>query len=674
MAIGNMVGRTIKFEDWKGDARSGRVISILDNGDYEVSTDSGMALVSNDEIIKMRKGGYVPKSKKLTARQQAKLEKVLHEFKMGELHSGSKTGPIVKSRKQALAIGLAEARSTKMEHGGDVSKYSVDKYDLETLQNKGFTISKMNDFLMDKFPDSFGFTLYPVKDNSPSNYRQLIPDTDNYYGIKDDSLKVSFDSNHGMSYRVYQGGENTYFYFILDGSDGNGYIGSFGFKDQGDVPKEYVTSFTALLNKLYGYPFKVSHEVYARGGGVGDVKTYKLRAEGLNDFLAFLQQGMYMKIKSFTVEPIGIPDVVVTFITDSSLSEIKSKLKKVPDSHVMLETVKPINEYTGDRDGEEYAKGGSIKELSFDNSNLYFYGFGRDTNGNTVVKVGFPNQKAFSIQINNPQFRNTYSLKSNKVSEISESDLNKIEKEVVDYIKSFGSAKQKSTLKVYSGLKMAQGGSVDKELIDASAKSIYDKKGMMALRNTFLQVAQTDEKAGDKSTADYRRKVVADYQSKQPKFMAQGGSMDWKHKMEKGGGVGDKLPPAKIYGELLYKAISKFDITESEARKRYGSYTIEQWEKLLGEKVKMAQGGSMGWKHKMAKGGGVGEKIFSINPHSIGKAKYVIDYYDGKSKHNDGSPFIGIKTFSNKIKLEQEVKKLKSEGYKEVSNVFNAIK
>jgi hypothetical protein len=208
MAIGNMVGRTIKFEDWKGDARSGRVISILDNGDYEVSTDSGMALVSNDEIIKMRKGGYVPKSKKLTARQQAKLEKVLHEFKMGELHSGSKTGPIVKSRKQALAIGLAEARSM------------------------------------------------------------------------------------------------------------------------------------------------------AKGGEVGDVKTYKLRAEGLNDFLAFLQQGMYIKIKSFTVEPIGIPDVVVTFITDSSLSEIKSKLKKVPDSHVMLETVKPINEYTGDRDGEEYAKGG----------------------------------------------------------------------------------------------------------------------------------------------------------------------------------------------------------------------------------------------------------------------------------------------------------------------------
>lgn len=34
----------------------------------------------------------------------------MHEFKRGELHSGSKTGPKVTSRKQAIAIGLSEAR------------------------------------------------------------------------------------------------------------------------------------------------------------------------------------------------------------------------------------------------------------------------------------------------------------------------------------------------------------------------------------------------------------------------------------------------------------------------------------------------------------------------------------------------------------------------------------
>lgn len=39
-----------------------------------------------------------------------KVEKVMHEFKRGELHSGSKKGPRVTSRKQAIAIGLSEAR------------------------------------------------------------------------------------------------------------------------------------------------------------------------------------------------------------------------------------------------------------------------------------------------------------------------------------------------------------------------------------------------------------------------------------------------------------------------------------------------------------------------------------------------------------------------------------
>jgi len=33
----------------------------------------------------------------------------MHKFKRGELHSGSKKGPIVKSRKQAVAIALSEA-------------------------------------------------------------------------------------------------------------------------------------------------------------------------------------------------------------------------------------------------------------------------------------------------------------------------------------------------------------------------------------------------------------------------------------------------------------------------------------------------------------------------------------------------------------------------------------
>lgn len=38
-----------------------------------------------------------------------KVEKVMHEYKRGELKSG-RSGKKVKSRKQAIAIGLSEAR------------------------------------------------------------------------------------------------------------------------------------------------------------------------------------------------------------------------------------------------------------------------------------------------------------------------------------------------------------------------------------------------------------------------------------------------------------------------------------------------------------------------------------------------------------------------------------
>jgi hypothetical protein len=37
----------------------------------------------------------------------------MHKFKKGTLHSGSKTGPKVKSREQALAIAMSESRSKK---------------------------------------------------------------------------------------------------------------------------------------------------------------------------------------------------------------------------------------------------------------------------------------------------------------------------------------------------------------------------------------------------------------------------------------------------------------------------------------------------------------------------------------------------------------------------------
>lgn len=44
-----------------------------------------------------------------TKKQTAKIGKVMREYKAGTLNTGSKTGPIVKSRKQAVAIALSQA-------------------------------------------------------------------------------------------------------------------------------------------------------------------------------------------------------------------------------------------------------------------------------------------------------------------------------------------------------------------------------------------------------------------------------------------------------------------------------------------------------------------------------------------------------------------------------------
>lgn len=47
------------------------------------------------------------------SKSQKKVKKVMKEFKEGELHSGSASGPVVTNPKQAVAIGLSEARKGK---------------------------------------------------------------------------------------------------------------------------------------------------------------------------------------------------------------------------------------------------------------------------------------------------------------------------------------------------------------------------------------------------------------------------------------------------------------------------------------------------------------------------------------------------------------------------------
>lgn len=57
-----------------------------------------------------KKGGKKMKKEVKLGKKEQKVSKVMEEFKTGELRSGSKKGPKVKSRKQAIAIALSEAR------------------------------------------------------------------------------------------------------------------------------------------------------------------------------------------------------------------------------------------------------------------------------------------------------------------------------------------------------------------------------------------------------------------------------------------------------------------------------------------------------------------------------------------------------------------------------------
>ncbi len=91
------------------------------------------------------------------------------------------------------------------------------------------------------------------------------------------------------------------------------------------------------------------------------------------------------------------------------------------------------------------------KSIPFFNCNLYLKGFGIDTNGNSVVRLSFPNNGGFSIQTNGVLRETQYigDRKGKKLNTITVEELRTIEKEVVNYVKKYGSALQKKRLKTY---------------------------------------------------------------------------------------------------------------------------------------------------------------------------------------------------------------------------------
>ena len=130
------------------------------------------------------------------------------------------------------------------------------------------------------------------------------------------------------------------------------------------------------------------------------------------------------------------------------------------------------------REQQKMAKGGMIP---FSTSNLYLNGFRKDSNGNSVVKVSFPNSRAFSIQTNG-NLPKTHSLKQQnlKIENLSKKDLKIVEKEVNDYVKEFGSDSQIKKLNTYAKGGKTQGYN------DKLDESLGNTKGKRSKKTTKL--------------------------------------------------------------------------------------------------------------------------------------------------------------------------------------------
>ena len=90
-------------------------MSKLKYGEFSFPTPTARPTVSG-----YARGGSTSSAPK--TKGQAKVAKVMGEFKRGDLHSGSAKGPIVKSPKQAMAIALSEKKAAGYKDGGDAKK------------------------------------------------------------------------------------------------------------------------------------------------------------------------------------------------------------------------------------------------------------------------------------------------------------------------------------------------------------------------------------------------------------------------------------------------------------------------------------------------------------------------------------------------------------------------
>jgi len=93
--------------------------------------------------------------------------------------------------------------------------------------------------------------------------------------------------------------------------------------------------------------FKMIREMESNGH-IKDPAHFKLRAECFQDVLILIDK-LSKNLYGFRIERDFLPDVEFEFITNLTSDEILAILSKQVDSHVMMDTLKPFDEYTGER-------------------------------------------------------------------------------------------------------------------------------------------------------------------------------------------------------------------------------------------------------------------------------------------------------------------------------------
>jgi hypothetical protein len=253
------------------DAKLNVIESMADGGETTVVDDFGSMSFRNQydeyEMVVVSKelekdGGSLHKNRFLvSAKDINEAKKIATELWQKEFgHSDLSIVKVMSDELYKMKYMDKYASGGMMADGGVVGQ--------------GFRISEMRDHLRNMFPDSFGFTVNSFSNDGNKNVNisaLVVNQNEPYRGLNDEDIKSKlyfpqYKRDHDIRFRIYQGGENTYFYFVLDSENGDQYIGQFGFKDGGDVPSQYITKFIAFLMEQYGLPFDVKHSVMEKGG------------------------------------------------------------------------------------------------------------------------------------------------------------------------------------------------------------------------------------------------------------------------------------------------------------------------------------------------------------------------------------------------------------------------